>query len=112
MPAPELTGRRFSPHWFTLGFCFGYVLVFALELPVPGYYPLTGTWSFTDLSATDGTVMHWYGLTAAAVVSGALPGFLLPDRALPRSIRGAIVAVVWLSMLVCAVLLRGFFGSG
>jgi hypothetical protein len=110
VPAPTLTGRRFSPHWFTLGFCLGYTLIFAFELPVLGYYPLTGSWSFTDLSATDGTVMHWYGLMLAAVAVGGLLGILLPDRALPGPMRGSIVAVVWVSMLACAVLLRSFFG--
>ena len=100
---------RFSAEWFTLGFAACYVLVFAFEWPVLAYYPLTGRWSFADLFATDGTVMHWYGLTLSALLAGGLLSVCCSPRWLPTVLSRHGVAVVWAAIGLTVYLLRSFF---
>lgn len=109
---------RLSGPAFSIGFIICYVLTLSSELPVLGYYPLTGDWSFQDLSAQAGTVMHWYGLIFTALLAGlaastilALPGVSSKpvgskfER--PLAVLGLISA--WLGMIVCASLLGQYF---
>ncbi len=104
-----MASLRFSPQWFTLVFCLAYGAILALELPVPGYYPLTGRWSFGDFSIVDGTVMHWYGLTFEALILGVLAGVLLPRRLAPRVLGLVALGATWALMAVAAFLLRSYF---
>lgn len=54
--------------------------------------------------------MHWYGLTLAALMVGAVSAYVLPGRRLPSLIVNNSIAVVWVSMAIVAYLMRGYFG--
>jgi len=108
---------RFSSTAFLFAFCLIYGIVFMFELPVLGYYPVTGTWSRADLTVSDGTVMHWYGLLLAALTGGAAAGFIaavlppavrLPQR-LSQLMDRWLLLPVWGLMLLMVWLLRDFW---
>jgi len=96
---------RFSADWFTLGASMFYVGALLLELPLVHYYPLNGRWSLTLLGPDEGTVMHWYGLTLAALLGGLISAFVLPEQWLPRRVRDHISAIPLLAMVACALIL-------
>jgi len=108
---------RFSSTAFLFAFCLIYGIVFVFELPVLGYYPVTGTWSRADLTVSDGTVMHWYGLLLAALTGGAAAGFIAavlpPVAGLPKRLSQLmdrwLLLPVWGLMLLMIWLLRDFW---
>lgn len=109
---------RLSGPAYSIGFTLCYVLTLALELPVLGYYPLTGDWSFQDHSAQAGTAMHWYGLIFTALLAGLLVSTIgmLPRRSsipvsnkLEQQLAGLGLVLSWLGMIVCASSLSQYF---
>ncbi|MEM9313592.1 MAG: hypothetical protein AAGA95_03110 [Pseudomonadota bacterium] len=101
---------RWSVSWFTLAFCVAYAAIFALELPVPIYYPLTGVWSLSDVGTSNGTAMHWYGLTLISLLVGAVLGAVCSDEWIPQVFRSWIIVASWILMAVTVFLMRSFFG--
>ena len=100
---------RFSNLWFTTVFSLSYVALFAFELPLFHYYPLTGELSWHALPEDSGPSMQWYGLVAGAALAGAIAAVALRDRHIPRMAARWLFAVPLAAMLASLYLLRWFF---
>ena len=104
-----MRGLRFSPPFFSIGFCLAYMPVFTFDWPLFLYYPLHGTLSRTPLPADNGPAMHWYGLVATATLCGLVAALVGRDRWIGEGARTWLWLVPALTMIEILYPLRVFF---
>lgn len=100
---------RLSGPWFSIGFCIGYAVVFALDLPLFLYYPVPKRVVLSETAGLAGPAMHWYGLLASASIAGLVAGLIGRNEWLtPRRVAWSIAAPL-LAMATVVWQLRVFF---
>jgi hypothetical protein len=95
---------------FSVAFCIGYAIVFAMELPLFLYYPMESvfTWHGQPFDSA-GPSMAWYGLVASAAVIALPAGLLLPDARIRRWLHGWLWLPPVIALFTASWLLRAFF---
>jgi hypothetical protein len=100
---------RFSTRGFLLGFCVAYAIVFAKNLPLFFYYPISKTFGWGPVADKSlAPAMAWYGLVTVAAIVAVCVALITPRR-----LESALDGYTWLFPLalmgVSVFLLRVFF---
>ena len=101
--------KRFSLPWFTLVFSLSYIFIFARDLPLFLYYPLTGEFHLSAVTTNMGPAMKWYGLLATTAVVSLAACLVLRERWIPAALMQKFWLAPCLAMLAVAYELRFFF---